>query len=67
GTRIFSLLSLVARSVQAWVGLWIISTDYLSSMAVGKSATVGRFLFRAVCGMARFAFCVWGVQICWGM
>mgnify|MGYP001460313747 CR=1 FL=1 len=31
--RIFSLLALVALSVHAWVGMWTISTDYLTPMA----------------------------------
>lgn len=65
--RIFSLLTLVALSVHAWVGMWTISTDYLTPMALGKSATVVRFLFQAVCGLAMFVFFVWGVQILWGI
>ncbi|MBU1284375.1 MAG: succinate dehydrogenase, hydrophobic membrane anchor protein [Gammaproteobacteria bacterium] len=65
--RIFSLLALVALSAHAWVGMWTISTDYLTSMALGKSATVVRFLFQAVCGIAMFTFFVWGVQILWGI
>lgn len=64
--RIFSLLALVALSVHAWVGMWTISTDYLTPMALGKSAVVVRFLFQAVCGIAMFAMFVWGVQILWG-
>ncbi len=65
--RIFSLLALVALSAHAWVGMWTISTDYLTSMALGKFATVVRFLFQAVCGIAMFTFFVWGVQILWGI
>ena len=65
--RIFSLLTLVALSVHAWVGMWTISTDYLTPMALGKSATVVRFLFQAVCGLAMFVFFVWGVQNLWGI
>jgi succinate dehydrogenase / fumarate reductase membrane anchor subunit len=65
--RIFSLLAVVALSVHAWVGMWTISTDYLTPMAFGKSATAVRFLFQAVCGIAMFAFFVWGVQILWGI
>ena len=65
--RIFSLLALVALSVHAWVGMWTISTDYLTPMALGKWATVVRFLFQAVCGIAMFAYFVWGVQILWGI
>ena len=65
--RIFSLLALVALSVHAWVGMWTISTDYLTNMAIGKLATGVRFLFQAVCGIAMFTFFVWGVQILWGI
>ncbi|WP_068826917.1 succinate dehydrogenase, hydrophobic membrane anchor protein [Pseudomonas sp. BMS12] len=65
--RIFSLLALVALGVHAWVGMWTISTDYLTPMALGKWATVVRFLFQAGCGIAMFAFFVWGVQILWGV
>lgn len=65
--RIFSLMTLVALTVHAWVGMWTISTDYLTQMALGKISTVVRFLFQAVCGMAMFVFFVWGVQILWGI
>ena len=64
--RIFSLLTLVALSAHAWVGMWTISTDYLTPMALGKWATGVRFLFQAACGIAMFTFFVWGVQILWG-
>lgn len=64
--RIFSLLALVALAVHAWVGMWTISTDYLTNMALGKWATAVRFIFQAACGIAMFAFFVWGVQILWG-
>ncbi|MGH8352272.1 MAG: succinate dehydrogenase, hydrophobic membrane anchor protein [Pseudomonas sp.] len=65
--RIFSLLALVALGAHAWVGMWTISTDYLTPMALGKWATGVRFLFQAACGIAMFAFFVWGVQILWGI
>jgi succinate dehydrogenase / fumarate reductase membrane anchor subunit len=65
--RVFSLLALVALGVHAWVGMWTISTDYLTPMALGKYATCVRFLFQAACGIAMFAYFVWGVQILWGI
>ncbi len=64
--RIFSLLALVALAIHAWVGMWTISTDYLTNMAIGKWATAVRFLFQAACGIVMFALFVWGVQILWG-
>tara|TARA_R110000782_G_scaffold17310_7_gene48521 strand:+ start:2006 stop:2374 length:369 start_codon:yes stop_codon:yes gene_type:complete len=65
--RIFSLLTLVALSAHAWVGMWTISTDYLTPMSLGKWATILRFLFQAFCGLVMFVYFVWGVQILWGI
>lgn len=65
--QIFSLLALVALGAHAWVGMWTISTDYLTPMTLGKCATAVRFLFQAGCGIAMFTFFVWGVQILWGI
>ena len=64
--RIFSLLALVALIVHAWVGMWTITTDYLTSMAIGRWATGVRFLVQAICGVLQFVVFVWGVQILWG-
>lgn len=65
--RIFSLLTLVAAGVHAWVGMWTVSTDYLTPMTLGRWATGVRFLFQAACGIVMFTFFVWGVQILWGI
>ncbi len=65
--RIFSLLALLAIIVHAWVGMWTISTDYLTPMAFGRWATVLRFFFQAACGVLQFVLFVWGVQILWGI
>jgi succinate dehydrogenase / fumarate reductase membrane anchor subunit len=64
--RIFSLLALVGLIVHAWVGMWTITTDYLTPMAIGRWATGVRFLVQAVCGVLQFVVFVWGVQILWG-
>ena len=65
--RIFSLLALLGLAVHAWVGMWTITTDYLTNMAIGKWATGVRFLVQAACGMLMFVLFVWGVQILWGI
>ena len=65
--RIFSLLSLVALGAHAWIGLWAVTTDYLTPMTLGKWATGVRFLVQALCGIMMFVLFVWGVQILWGI
>ncbi len=64
--RIASLLALVSLCAHAWVGLWTISTDYLTVAMIGKYANVLRFLFQAACILLIFIYLVWGIQILWG-
>lgn len=65
--RIFTLLAIFSCSVHAWVGMWTITTDYLTPMALGKWATGVRFLVQAFCGMLMFVLFVWGIEILWGI
>ncbi len=58
--RIFTLISLLAISGHAWVGLWTIATDYLKPTGI-------RFLFQAACALALFVYFAWAVQILWGL
>jgi succinate dehydrogenase / fumarate reductase membrane anchor subunit len=64
--RIFSLMALLSLVAHAWIGIWTISTDYLTPMALGKFATAIRFLFQCACAVLTFVYLVWGIQILWG-
>lgn len=65
--RIFSLLALVSMAAHAWVGLWTISTDYLTTRQMGAAGTVIRIAFQAVCALVTVVYVVWGIQILWGI
>ena len=64
--RIFSLLALLSLCAHAWIGMWTISTDYLTGAMLGAKATVIRFLFQTGCVLLWFVYLVWGIQILWG-
>lgn len=66
GMRIFSLLALLSLAGHAWVGLWTIVTDYLTTRHAGPSANVMRLLAEVAFGIAIFVYVVWGIQILWG-
>lgn len=63
--RIFSLITVFALCAHAWIGMWTISTDYLTSLQLGSRATVYRILFQAVCALITVVYLLWGVQILW--
>lgn len=65
--RIASLLALLALCAHAWIGLWTISTDYLTADMIGAKATAVRFLFQTACVVLMFIYLVWGIQILWGI
>lgn len=64
--RIFSLLALFSLIAHAWVGVWTITTDYLTPLSLGKYATAVRFLVQCACTIALFVYLVWGIDILWG-
>lgn len=65
--RVFTLMALLAMAAHAWVGLWTISTDYITTRQMGAIATVVRLAFQAVCALMTIIYVIWGVQILWGI
>lgn len=63
--RLFSLITVFALCAHAWIGMWTISTDYLTSMQLGSRATTYRILFQSVCALVTVTYLLWGVQILW--
>jgi succinate dehydrogenase / fumarate reductase membrane anchor subunit len=61
---LFALLSLCAH---AWIGLWTVATDYLTSRMLGKFATVLRFLFLLGVQLTLLVYLVWGIDVLWGI
>lgn len=57
--RIFSLLAFVSLAAHAWIGLWIVVTDYIKPTGI-------RFIVQIAIIIAIFIFLVWGVQVLWG-
>ncbi len=64
--KVFSLMALLSIVIHAWIGLWSVSTDYLTVRMLGAKANAIRILFQAAYAVVLFAYLVWGVQILWG-
>lgn len=64
--RVFSIAAVVSLVAHGWIGMWGISTDYLTTRMMGSKGTVLRLLFQAVCAVIAFTYLVWGISILWG-
>lgn len=64
--RFFTLLAILSLCAHGWIGMWTISTDYLTQDMLGKQATLVRFLIQTLCALITLAYLVWGVQVLWG-
>lgn len=62
---IFSTATLLAIVIHAWIGLWAVSTDYLTTRMMGTKGTVFRLLFQAAYTSILFVYLVWGLKILW--
>jgi len=65
--RIFSLIALLALCGHAWIGMWTISTDYLTNRQIGSSATFFRLAFHAFCVLLILIYLIWGIRIFWSI
>ena len=64
--RVFSLITLISLAAHAWIGLWGVLTDYLTTRMMGSKGTFLRILAQMVLGVVTVTYTVWGVEILWG-
>jgi succinate dehydrogenase / fumarate reductase membrane anchor subunit len=65
--RIFSLLAVISLAAHAWIGMWSVSTDYLTTRMAGAHGNQMRWIFQAACAVLIFVYFVWTIEILWGV
>lgn len=65
--KVFSVIALLSIAAHGWVGLWTISTDYLTERQMGSIATPLRLAFQGLCAVLTIVYVIWGIQILWGL
>lgn len=66
GMVIFSSVALLSLAAHAWIGLWTVSTDYLTTRQLGGKATALRLAFQAGYMAVNAVYVIWGFRILWG-
>jgi len=64
--KIFTFLALLSLAAHAWIGMWSVSTDYLTERLMGRTGNVLRLALQIGCGLLIFVYVIWGFQILWG-
>ncbi len=65
--RIFSLAALLALCAHAWIGVWTVSTDYLTEAHLGRAGFWLRLLTQALCAALTLVYLLWGGGILWSV
>lgn len=63
--KAFTSLTILSIVAHAWIGLWSVSTDYMTARMMGAKAVVIRLGFQAAYSLVLFYYLVWGFQILW--
>ena len=64
--RIFSVMAILSLAAHAWIGMWVVLTDYLTERLMGTTGNFLRVAVQLVCSLVIFVYVIWGVQILWG-
>ena len=63
--KIFSLLAILGLVVHAWIGMWQVFTDYVTTRHMGPSASGLRIVLTSAVIVAVFVYAIWAIQIFW--
>lgn len=58
--------AIVAVAAHLWIGLWTVTTDYLTTRQLGAAGTVVRLLTQLVIALLTLVYVLWGLVIVWG-
>lgn len=65
GMRAFTTLAVLALAAHAWIGMWIVATDYIREHHVGRLHAPLRGAFLAACLVLVFVYVVWPLAVVW--
>lgn len=65
--QIFNTVTLLSIVAHAWIGIWVVLTDYVTVRLLGSKATVLRLLLEVGVIGVLVIYTLWGLDIVWGV
>jgi succinate dehydrogenase / fumarate reductase membrane anchor subunit len=63
--RIFNTAALLSVVAHAWIGIWVVLTDYVTVRLLGSKATALRLAFEIIAIGVLAIYTLWGLAIVW--
>jgi succinate dehydrogenase / fumarate reductase membrane anchor subunit len=64
--KIFSLAALVSLCAHSWIGMWTVTTDYLTPIQLGNYAPPVQRFAQGIILILITGYLFWGIFILWG-
>lgn len=64
--KIFSLAALISVCTHSWIGMWTVTTDYLTPIQLGSFASPVRLIAQGLILILISGYLLWGGYILWG-
>jgi len=65
--QIFNTITLLSVVAHAWIGIWVVLTDYITVRLLGSKATVLRLILEVGIIGLLVVYTLWGLDIVWGV
>ena len=62
-----TVIALAALCAHAWIGMWTVTTDYMTPIQLGKLATPVRLAAQLMILLMILGYLGWGIYILWGI
>ena len=65
--KVSSSVAILCLGAHAWIGMWTVTTDYLTPIQLGRFAATVRFTAQIAIVALILGYLVWGFYIFWGL
>lgn len=63
--RIFNTAALLSVVAHAWIGIWVVLTDYVTTRLLGSKGTALRLTLEILAIGVLITYTLWGLAIVW--
>tara|TARA_A100001037_G_scaffold303961_1_gene339344 strand:+ start:1765 stop:2133 length:369 start_codon:yes stop_codon:yes gene_type:complete len=67
GMKCFSGLAVLSIMIHGWIGIWVVTTDYIREHYFGDYANLTRLVVQVITILLVLLFGAWGFELIWNL